>query len=68
VGVVAGYGELGAEEAVALAAASVRSLFAFVSEQQARDVATAVFRGLRGRGARLVRDEATEVRDGQPAG
>jgi hypothetical protein len=52
--------ELSAEEAVALVAASVRSLFTFVSEQQAREVARAVLRELRARGARLVRDEPPE--------
>jgi hypothetical protein len=57
--------ELSPEEAVALVAASVRSLFTFVSEQQACEVASAVLRELRSRGARLVRDAAPRA-DARP--
>ena len=52
--------EFSPEEAVALVAASIRRLFSFVPEQQARDVAGAVLRELRNRGVRLVRDDACQ--------
>jgi len=52
--------EFSPEEAVALVAASIRRLFSFVPEQQARDVAGAVLRELRSRGVRLVRDDACQ--------
>lgn len=47
--------ELTQDEAVAAVAASVRRLFAFVSEQQAREVAAAVLRDLQGKRIRLFR-------------
>ena len=49
------YEELSGDEAVAEVANCARRLFATVSAQQARDLASVVLRDLRARGVRLVR-------------
>ena len=47
--------ELSEQEAIAAVAKSVRRLFSFVSDQQARDLAAAVLRELHDDGIRIVR-------------
>lgn len=53
-------GALSEPAAVALVAASVRRLFSFVSERQARDLAAAVLRDLRRQNVWLARETGTD--------
>ena len=51
-------GDLSEKDAINMVAASGRRLFAVISEQQARDLATLVLNDLRAKGVRLVQDAA----------
>ncbi len=52
------HGEITEKDAINIVAASVRRLFAVISEQQSRDLASLVLNDLRAKGVRLVQDAA----------